>query len=200
VENWFSTFFQTFLTVTTLACLPAASSAEVVRPTVLVMLQNDAAVPAHVAGQAQAEVVRLYDLIGVEVVWVTKVPEPGRRLRVVSVVTWEPSEDECPPSVLGLTYGNHASRGTRAYVFWPRVERASLEFTAALQNVLAVAMAHELGHMLLPDGSHAKRGLMRAPWNGDDFRSASAGLLHFSHESAALVRRGLAEGHTLEIR
>jgi hypothetical protein len=169
---------------------------------VLVMLQNDAGVPAGLAAAAQAEVARLYGLIEVEVSWVTKVPEPGRRLLVVSLVTWEPG-GTLPASVLGLTHGTHESRGTRAYVFWRRVERASSEFTAALHSVLAVAIAHELGHMLLPDGSHAKRGIMSEPWNNDHFRSASAGLLHFSRDSGELIRRRLEErgvGNALQIR
>ena len=157
----------------------------------LVLLQNDADVPPAVVARAQAEVVRLYGLIGVEVAWVTKVPEPGRRLRIVCLVAWEPADRRIPESVLGVTNTSRGDRGILAYVFWRRVERASLTFTASLHHVLAIAMAHELGHMLLPDGSHAKRGLMEEGWNSGHFRAASAGLLHFADESGALIRRGL---------
>jgi hypothetical protein len=58
---------------------------------------------------------------------------------------------------------------------------------------LAVAIAHELGHMLLPDGRHAKHGLMTAPWDSSHFRSAAAGLLLFSPESARLIQQALLE-------
>jgi hypothetical protein len=69
------------------------------------------------------------------------------------------------------------------------VERASQAFTASLDKVLAVAIAHELGHMLLPSGKHSKFGLMRAPWDANHFRSASAGLLTFSDDSARRIRQ-----------
>jgi hypothetical protein len=170
--------------------LPTASRAEAVRGPVLVLLQNDANILADVAAAAQAEVLRLFELADIDVVWVTKVPAPDIRLRVVALVTWEPREEKLA-AALGLTYGNERTRGTRGYVFWRRVERASSSFTAALHNVLAVAIAHELGHMLLPDGAHAKRGIMEAAWNREHFGWASAGLLQFSSESSALMTRRL---------
>ena len=70
-----------------LSCLPAASQAQSVRPTLLVMLQNDANVESDLAAKAQSEVARLFDLIDVDLVWVTEVPAAGIRLRVVSVTT-----------------------------------------------------------------------------------------------------------------
>jgi len=63
--------------------------------------------------------------------------------------------------------------------------------SASEPNVLAIAIAHELGHMLLPNQAHAKRGLMESPWNSGHFRSASAGLLHFSPETAELMKRSV---------
>ncbi len=184
----FSTFSAAFLTLSTLACLPAAGTAQPVRPVVPAMLQNEAGVPRDLVERAQAEVVRLFNLADVEIRWVTEVPEHGVRLRVVSVTTWEPSEKKVQASVLGYTHGSEGKRGTRAYVFWRRVEQASQKFTASRDRVLAIAIAHELGHMLLPDGKHAKAGLMAGPWDANHFRSASAGLLAFSTDTARLMR------------
>ena len=181
-------FVSALLMVVGLSCVPAASNAQPVRPTLLVMLQNDAHVDSDLAAKAQSEVARLFDAIDVDLVWVTEVPAAGIRLRVISLTTWEPP-DKIPASVLGYTQVAPGKRGTRAYVFWSRVERASFSFTASLDKVLAVAIAHEIGHMLLPDGKHAKSGLMAAPWDPSHFRSASAGLLGFSQDSSALIRR-----------
>jgi len=186
------TCLTVFLGGAALTLLPAASRAEPVRRPVLVLLQTIANVRADVAAAAQAEVVRLFALADIELVWVTRVPPPGTRLSVIALVTWEPREEKLA-AVLGVTYGNHRTRATRGYVFWPRVERASSKFTAALHNVLAVAIAHELGHMLLPDGAHARQGIMAAPWNSEHLGWASAGLLHFSRETAALMTRRLSE-------
>jgi hypothetical protein len=188
----FSALYSAFLTTTALASLPAASDAQPVRG-VPVMLQNDANVPSELVEQAKGEVTRLFALIDVGITWVIDVPEPGTRLRVVSLTTWEPSDKKVQPSVLGYTQIAPGKRGVRGYVFWRRVERASLTFTARLDRLLAVAIAHELGHMLLPNGKHAKSGLMAGPWDSGHFRAASAGLLAFAGDSALLVQREVSK-------
>lgn len=169
-----------------------AGASERVRPTVWAMLHNEAKAQEPLVDGVQAEVARLYALIDIDLIWVTKVPSPDKRLHVVCLVTWEPSENSLPSSALGYTLTSPGHRGILAYVFLRRVERASQKFKARVDNVLAVSIVHELGHMLLPDGSHAKAGLMQAPWDNTHFRLASAGLLLFSEETAALIRRGLA--------
>ena len=105
------------------------------------MLQNDANAPSDLVERAKGEVARLFRLIEVEIAWATDVPEPGTRLRVVSITTWEPPDQKVQPSVLGYTQIAPGQRGIRGYVFWRRVERASHTFTASLDNVLAVAIA-----------------------------------------------------------
>lgn len=188
----FSALSSAFLTIATLTCLPAVSAAQPVRSTVVVMLQNDAGTPPDLVDRASREVTRLFSLIDIDIVWVTDVPADAR-LRVVSLTNWEPNEQRVQPSVLGYTQIAQGKRGIRAYVFWRRVDQASQKFTASLDKVLAIAIAHELGHMLLPDGMHAKAGLMQAPWDASHFRSASAGLLAFSPDSAALIQREMAK-------
>ena len=54
--------------------------------------------------------------------------------------------------------------------------------------MLACAIAHELGHLLLPTAGHSDLGLMRAWWDRDDFGRAERGQLRFSAEEAALLR------------
>jgi hypothetical protein len=189
----FSALSSAFLTITTLTWLPAVAAAQPARSPVQVMLQNEANVPSELVERARGEVTRLFALIDIDILWVTDVPAPGTRLRTVSLTTWEPSDKKVQPSVLGYTQIAPGKRGVRGYVSWRRVERASLAFTARLDHVLAVAIAHELGHMLLPDGKHAKGGLMAGPWDPGHFRAASAGLLAFSPDSATLIRREMAK-------
>ena len=187
----FPKLFTSFAVAAALTGLPSVSDADQAPAPVLAMIHNPAHVPPVIVDRARNEVARLFSLIGVEIVWASHVPPPGTRVRIVSLVTWEPREDRISKSALGYTLTGPETRGTLAYVFWPRVERASDKYTARLDYVLAVAIAHEIGHMLLPDDSHAKDGLMEAQWNSGHFRLASAGLLHFSPETAALIRQGL---------
>ena len=183
------------------ACLVLAASARLVAhpsaqpacPGVMVMLQNEAGLRADLVARAAAEVVRLYSLIGVDIEWVTSVPENDGRLRSVCLVTRHSGEDSLSSHVLGVTYTRPGEPGKRAHVFVERVQRASLQFSVPICDVLAVVIAHELGHMLMPDGSHSKSGLMSAELGADHFRLASAGMLHFSPETATVIRRGLRE-------
>ena len=176
------------------ARLVAHPSAQPACPSVMVMLQNEAGLRADLVARAAAEVVRLYSLIGVDIEWVTSVPENGGRLRSVCLVTRDSGEDSVSSHVLGVTYTGPGEPGKRAHVFVQRAQRASLKFSVPICDVLAVVIAHELGHMLMPDGSHSRSGLMSAELGADHFRLASAGLLHFSPETATVIRRGLREG------
>ncbi len=193
MTSHFSKLSYGFLIVAALVCLPATNSAEPGRPSVFVMLQNLAGAPTALVELAQGDVARLYALIGVEIVWVTEVtevPDPARRMRVVCLTKLDPPHQvNVLDSAVGYTVLARRKRTLRTYVSWRRVERASREFTTAVDKVLTMAIAHELGHLLLPDGKHAKAGLMRAPWDGNDFRSADVGLLVFSPATAALIRR-----------
>ena len=53
------------------------------------------------------------------------------------------------------------------------------------------AMAHEMGHLLLPHGAHSVAGLMRAEWDRAQVRNAATGLLTFTPDQASLIRERL---------
>ena len=155
-----------------------------------VILQNDGVAPADLVAQSQREVAELFRSIDVEVTWVTEPVDEARGVRVVKITNWEPPYRAVGTAALGVTYtGQHGTK--RAYVLWPRVQRLAQRAGVRLELLLAVAIAHEMGHMVLPNGSHAKRGVMRETWDANDLRSASAGLLQFSRESAAKIAQGL---------
>jgi hypothetical protein len=191
-----SAIFMTVFSVGAIAFMPATARADPGAPVVVAMLQNDAAVPTDVAARAKVEVRRLFALIDVEIAWVSDVPRDGTTLRVVTLLRGEPMKKKMPPNALGYTASVGNVRGIRGYVVWSRVEQAAQDFAVGLDRVLAAAIAHELGHMLLPDGSHDTRGLMRASWNREHVRSASTGMLLFSSESGELMRRGLMQPNT----
>ena len=92
-----------------------------------------------------------------------------------------------PKAVMGAAL--RTEQGTRlAYVFPRQVEAQADHFGASRTLVLACAIAHEIGHLLLPTSRHSDLGLMRASWDRDDFGRAERGQLRFSNEEAALLR------------
>jgi hypothetical protein len=59
-------------------------------------------------------------------------------------------------------------------------------------DVLACAVAHEIGHLLLGTRSHARRGLMRALWSAAEFRRHAALDWLFSADEARMMRATIA--------
>jgi len=57
--------------------------------------------------------------------------------------------------------------------------------------VLGHALAHEIGHLLLPVGSHSQAGIMRERLSSEDWRAAEMGRLLFAKKEAKAMRAGL---------
>ena len=96
-------------------------------------------------------------------------------------------------TVLGLAPSTTTERGRIAYVFYDRVR--ALPFADAA-DLLAVVMAHEIGHLLLPPGSHSSSGVMRAAWHVREVRSLNLARLGFTKQQGEQIARRLAERQT----
>lgn len=195
-----------------LTALAPPAAADTV-PTLKIILQvPDGSIPLHLVLRAKSEVERIYQEAGVAITWRgvasgTDWPDgvqqadaspPGFALVILSSTFTD--KISLTADALGGATGTPEHRGQLAYVFYDRVDsiaRAYLNRGHLLGNyeidtviVLAHAMAHEIGHLLLPRG-HSASGLMRADWNADDLRDAAAGELNFTAEQGALIRAAL---------
>jgi len=91
-------------------------------------------------------------------------------------------------AVLGTTIGDvHETSGT-AFVFYDRVLKSVHERQQNVSRVLAYAMAHEMGRLLLPHPAHSSSGIMRPQWDGDDLRHIASGSLQFTAVQAKAIR------------
>ena len=67
--------------------------------------------------------------------------------------------------------------------------------------LLAYALSHEVGHLLLGSKRHARDGVMKAQWSPDDLARAVTNHLHFQDRQVREMRRNLihrltpVEGH-----
>lgn len=73
-------------------------------------------------------------------------------------------------------------------VFYHKVERMARETGMDRYQILAHAMAHEIGHLLLRTLKHASSGLMCALWGPEELELARRGLLPFTPKEAARLR------------
>jgi hypothetical protein len=168
--------------------------------TLVLQLSNTANVPRLTLDKARTEVVRVYRDIGVDIEWSASGVVPGGSSQAIHVilVPYETGDlRRRPLTVLGAAI--RTPHGTQvAYVFYRRVETEAAQYDVSIAFVLACAIAHEIGHLLLPDGlqrGHAGAGLMRPLWDRDDFRRAAMGQLRFLPEQALLIRTRLTTAY-----
>jgi hypothetical protein len=93
---------------------------------------------------------------------------------------------------MGTTLGDEHEMGRAAYGFKDRALQIAHKRHQDVAQVLAYAIAHELGHVLLPRPAHTDKGIMRAEWNGDDLRHIAIDGLRFTPAQATQMRSKLA--------
>jgi hypothetical protein len=161
--------------------------AEVRRPTIRVVLRNDANVPSDVVTAAQDSVRAVYDAAGVDITWSGGVPAAT----VALISGRHVGKLRHPPEVIGFAAGSRARRGKMAYIFMHRVTELSARYRLHSSVILGAVMAHELGHLLLPFDAHSEVGVMRPMLNHDDFRQADLGQLLFTAGQAAQIQSAI---------
>ncbi len=154
----------------------------------LLRLHDFAGAPPPVLHKAERELARVYDTIGVHVEWDHAAQHADERaaLHVILVAHEGGDLRRTRDSVMAATLWT--TRGTPVvYVFYRRVEAEAARNGVSVDLVLACALAHEVGHVLMPEHGHSQEGLMRARWGQDDFHRADQGQLRFSADEAALI-------------
>jgi hypothetical protein len=162
------------------------------RPSIEILVLNQANVPASVIREAQKKAGLIYAGAGIDVVWM----EPGSGGRavsgqvrlVVSVTAIAPNEK---PAVLGYASRSEHTGGSISFAFFSRVTEFARVHRADLSQVLAYVIAHEIGHLLLSHDSHSRSGIMRAVWKRADIAPAKRDLMRFSDEQAESIREML---------
>jgi len=138
--------------------------------------------------RAQTAASKVYAQIGVEVEWTTgwaalAPPDGAQHFDVVFLTQDMPAYRESNAK----TFGKASPPARRAYVFFSRVLDHARATISDPSQVLALVLAHELGHLLLPDEGHSRGGIMRAEWGGSLFD-----VPPFSRAQAATIRARLA--------
>jgi hypothetical protein len=156
-------------------------------------LANFSGAPAAIVHVAQEEVTRVYADIGVPLEWSAPSdapadPRPAIRIVLLPYETGDLRRSE--NTVMGAATRT-AQGNLIAYVFYQRVRAEADRYDVSPALVLACAIAHELGHLLLPVRTHAPTGLMRACWSRDEFHRAEHGQLTFLPAEVARIRDGL---------
>jgi hypothetical protein len=98
-----------------------------------------------------------------------------------------------PAGAIGSAVVAREGGGRIAYVLYDRLKDAAAAAGWQEKELLAVVIAHELAHLLLPPGSHSSDGLMRKSWDVAELRQFHPSSLAFTPEQSALIRARLGE-------
>ena len=126
--------------------------------------------PSELAA-AEAETTRIYAAAGVRATWENGTVDPHARLDdvthlAVAICGGAGSEQKTAAEGVDSTVVGQAARGTgRAYIYYSRVAFAAHLHARDVGTMLGMAIAHEVGHLLLPKDSHSFVGIMRADLN-----------------------------------
>jgi hypothetical protein len=183
------------------AAAPILLAAQAAPLVVSLRLRDTARVPHDVLIPAQEQVTRIYHAAGVEASWPTAESlsaEPAsfrKDALTVAILSDAQAERLNRAGVdgdvgfatinVGFTPVDTVEGGRVAYVFYDRVQAVTGANGLRRARVLAIAMAHEIGHLLLPHNGHSETGLMRADWTETDL--AEDRSLFFTAEQRALL-------------
>ena len=169
--------------------------------TITLSVRDTAQVPDDVLARAQLEATKIYRQAGIQTVWLPPSSPLGDTgpdcARFIIAIL---SRDQAPllnPALtrgsVGVALSSPTKRGHIAYVFYRRVQDLTGGNGLNLAPVLGIAMAHEIGHLLLPQKAHSQTGLMRSSWTKADLRLAQRSQLFFTARHGELIRSRLSK-------
>ncbi len=113
-----------------------------------------------------------------------------RARRNVAVAIRAASPSLFPQAVLGFALP-FASEGINVVVYRDRITAAALAQNVPESDLLAHAIAHEIGHVLLRSSEHAAGGLMAGIWKAREYSWIATGSMFFTPEEIARIRESI---------
>jgi len=183
---------MTLVTVLTTGVAAATKADPRPETTVVLHVTDRATTATHGLGEAEGQVTQVYRAIGVHVLWTqgaaALAPPDGVIHLDVILLAREAVDVKCRADRLADTVmGSAAGPTKRAYIFVNRIVDHARLTTSSVGTLLAMVIAHEVGHLLLPAFSHAPSGIMRANWDGPVRRVPG-----FTDDQGATIRMRVA--------
>lgn len=176
------------LTITCLAVGPHVAAAAEPNPLMVIRVENANGWGGVNLRRAQELATGIYEQAGVTLDWSEGAAPAGRTLTIVLTTMATAPRGIAPESMGVAPSPGDGSRGTTAYVFMDRVASFVTEHRVSAEYVLACALAHEIGHLLLPPNAHDDGGVMRGNWHAKLFPPHAPGVPGFPPAQARLLR------------
>ena len=176
-----------------------ATEAQEPDPVLVVRVYVYTGVPARIMAEAQNEVVYIFGRAGINIMWQECQSSSGRREEpackaemgngevMVRIVEKSPFITAFGNEPLGF-----AIPPFRTTIYHRAITEVCKSVNVEQGQILGLAIAHELGHLLLGPRSHSPVGTMRATWDREDFQAAKQRRLRFTAGEARRLREEVA--------
>lgn len=164
---------------------------------VTVILNGDAAVPNSVSYPAKSEVTRIFAGIGVRLVWQlegAKVSSPSASSFTIHAAFTTGTPWRSYPGA--LAYAEPFNSIHVITVMYDRIQITAFGRPRLVRTLLAHALAHEIGHLLLATDSHAETGIMKAHWTEGDYEEMQRKPMRFEPLDEEIIRKRM---HLVEL-
>ena len=174
-----------------------AVAQEPARLTVRVAIHNSASVPADVLETARKKTATAFGKAGIDLDWEAPPANPcgsNQDAHFCVQVLLRPRNAQFEPGrrrIMGLALAADRLRAVLS-LYFDAVTDVARRYGWPRGEVLGLALAHEMGHVLLPPPSHSSTGIMQASWEGDDLRHVLSGDATFTEEQVRAMRSRLA--------
>jgi hypothetical protein len=172
-------------------------------PEIHISVYDYVGVPNKLMAAAEAEVHRIFQQAGVEVLWrncfegVENIQPPschavGSSYFVLKILPHAMSPQVRDRiDVLGTAALDDKGVGFYGYAFYDQIQQLAdaRRLTSAL---LGHVIAHEIGHLLLQSNSHSITGIMSGRWAGGELRRISEGAMFFMPNESKMMRDRLS--------
>jgi hypothetical protein len=158
-------------------------------PIIAIRVEDPSALAGPGLVRAQELATDIYQQAGVTLRWTLDGTAQPDRVLTVILTTSATAPQGLATDSMGVTpTPGDGTRGTTAYIFIDRITAFTESKRIAAHYVLACALAHEIGHLLLPANAHASGGIMRGSWHPALFPPKAPGVPGFPPEQARLLR------------
>ena len=163
------------------------------RIVVTVLLHNYAHLPSQILTEAEDRVSLIFRKAGVEVSFADCLlndADPALYPGCPEVVDGTQLFLRIfPTTATKMDHGGESFVAARiANIFWNRVEEQTRRLNVHAPRILAHAVAHELGHLLLGSNSHSPTGIMTAHWEAQVLVRICQDGLFFNSQQSELIR------------
>ena len=116
----------------------------------------------------------------------------GGHVRQAAYGGWRdrPGARRGPQSVLAYILYNRVEEMRRGHL--KAFQRGDADFPLPVADLLGIAIAHEVGHILLNLAIHSKTGIMRGSWDLAALRDSINGCLYFTKDQEKVMQAEVA--------